>query len=343
MTRGPMTRIWMIRAEGGRMLDQFRARGAVSVGWGEAGDLTAAPSAAAIETALRAHRPANEAKQGASVLWRFVHDIAPGDTVVTYDPEARLYHVGTIRGPARFEAAAPLAVGAGEDRIVHPYLRDTDWTHTVHRDTLGQALRNTLGNISTLFRIRDGGAELLRPGAAPAAPPPPTSAAEAQAEAQADTLADLDARARAAVEDVVSALDDRQMELLVAGLLRAMGYRTRVSPRGADRGVDILASPDGFGFQEPRIWVEVKHRRSQTDSQMIRAFLGALRRPGDRGLFVSTGGFSTDARYEAERAPVPVMLMTLPLLVDELLARYETLDPETRALVPLRRLYWPAR
>lgn len=51
------------------------------------------------------------------------------------------------------------------------------------------------------------------------------------------------------------------MQDLVAGLLRAMGYKTRVSPSGPDRGKDIVASPDGFGFESPRIVVEVKHRQ----------------------------------------------------------------------------------
>jgi predicted Mrr-cat superfamily restriction endonuclease len=35
-----------------------------------------------------------------------------------------------------------------------------------------------------------------------------------------------------------------------------------VSPPGADRGVDVLASKDRLGFEEPRIKAEVKHRRN---------------------------------------------------------------------------------
>ena len=45
----------------------------------------------------------------------------------------------------------------------------------------------------------------------------------------------------------------REMQDLVAGLLRALGYRTRISAAGPDRGKDIVASPDGFGFESPRI------------------------------------------------------------------------------------------
>jgi restriction system protein len=56
---------------------------------------------------------------------------------------------------------------------------------------------------------------------------------------------------------------------------------------------------------------------------------------------VSTGGFSKDAMYEAERADVATTLINMPTLRRLLVEYYESLDPETRALVPLRRLYWP--
>ena len=95
------------------------------------------------------------------------------------------------------------------------------------------------------------------------------------------------------------------MEHFVAGLLRAMGYRTTVSPTGADRGVDVFASPDGLGLEEPRVFVEVKHRRTEAmGAQALRSFLGG-RTAGDRCLYVSTGGFTKDARYEADRSAVP--------------------------------------
>ncbi len=75
-------------------------------------------------------------------------------------------------------------------------------------------------------------------------------------------------------------------------------------------------------------------------AQEIRSFLGG-RKPRDRCLYVSTGGFSKDARYEAERAAVPLMLLTLKDIRELLVEHYERLDPDARALVPLRRVYLP--
>lgn len=124
-------------------------------------------------------------------------------------------------------------------------------------------------------------------------------------------------------------------------VLRAMGYKTQVSPAGADRGKDIIASPDGFGFENPRIVVEVKHRKGKMGSQDIRSF-PVGRHKGDRGLYVSTGGFSADAHYEADRAAVPLTLWTLDNLVRALVEHYDATDTETKRLVPLKRMYWPA-
>jgi len=120
-----------------------------------------------------------------------------------------------------------------------------------------------------------------------------------------------------------------------------MGYKTRISPAGPDKGKDIVASPDGFGFEQPRIVVEVKHRGSAISSPDIRSFLGG-RHPDDRGLYVSTGGFTKDSFYEADRASIPLTLMDLDELVRVLIQNYEALDVETKQLVPLKKIYWPA-
>ena len=121
-----------------------------------------------------------------------------------------------------------------------------------------------------------------------------------------------------------------------------MGYKTMVSPKGSDRGKDIMASPDGLGLEQPRIRVEVKHRlRDRIGAPDIRSFIGALRQ-NDKGLYVSTGGFAKEAHYEAERSNVPLTLIDLDGLVSLLVQHYENVHLETRALVPLIRVYWPA-
>ena len=143
------------------------------------------------------------------------------------------------------------------------------------------------------------------------------------------------------IKDKILELDWEEMQELVAGILRAMGYKTIVSPRGTDRGKDIQASPDGLGLEEPRIKVEVKHRSSgQMGSQEIRSFTGGLRGT-DRGLYVSTGGFTKDAKYEAERSSIPIMVVDSDMLVQLVIQYYDNFDSETKTLLPLTKIYWP--
>lgn len=165
------------------------------------------------------------------------------------------------------------------------------------------------------------------------------------AEAEFDTkdlLEDLKSKAKEFIKDRIIALDWEEMQELVAGVLRAMGYKTRISPQGSDRGKDIVASPDGLGLEQPRIVVEVKHRSNQTmGSQEIRSFLGG-RHKDDKGMYVSTGGFSKDAKYEADRAAIPLTLIDIDDLVDLVIENYEKMDMETRSLLPLTKIFWPS-
>src|SRR3989344_4980502 len=115
------------------------------------------------------------------------------------------------------------------------------------------------------------------------------------------------------------------MQELVAGVLRAMGYKTSITERGPDRGKDIEASPDGLMLKEPRIIVEVKHRQGQMGSKEVRNFIAVLRERNN-GIYVSTGGFSKDAKYEAERSNNQLTLIDLDRLVELIIEFYDNFD-----------------
>ena len=266
--------------------------------------------------------------------------MAVEDRVVTYESKARTYHIGVIRSDASFiEDAYGLEKFSG-------YARKVDWKHEVSRDLLSADARNRLGGQLTCYGLPASTAQELNQlcnGASLDDELLTNSSGDEDLEFIPDTgdiLKDYIAKSDEFVEDAIAKLTWDELQELVAGVLRAMGYRTRVSSPGPDRGVDIFASPDGLGLSEPRIFVEVKHRAGVIGSQAIRTFTGG-RQDGDRCLYVSTGGFSKDARYEADRSRVPLTLLAMPDLRELLVDHYEDLDPETRALVPLTRVYWP--
>ena len=332
-------RMWMVRAgEGGLMIDEFRTESWVGIGWTALGDMNRLQSRADFTEAVAQSYPSMKLGQRASSAgqsFRFVREIALGDDVITYDRGERTYVVGEVTGEYEHRGA-----GSGE----YPNIRRVRWQGTVTRDALSVAARNSLGAISTLFLIPPSVAEeivrLLTSGSVAAELSSKQEEPEAAAEV-ADLYRDVQSQGFEFIKDKVNALDWNEMQELVAGLLRAMGYKTRISPSGSDRGKDIVASPDGLGFEDPRIVVEVKHRTATMSAPEIRSFLGG-RHDHDKGLYVSTGGFTKDARYEAERGRIPITLMDLDDLVRALLEHYEKMDVEMQRLIPLRKVYWPA-
>lgn len=331
-----MAEMWMVRSDAGRRYDDFRDRGAAGIGFPEIAAI--ARPGVDKKTLLDAYSQAlPEASEGkainaASQVHRFVNEIEVGDFVVTYSPANRTYLVGEITGPCEHRPEWD-SEGMNLSRPVKWMPREVD------RDSLGTVSKNSLGSTLTIFKLGEGVRdELLALARGETSSPPEPKAAD---EDVVDPLSDYEAIAFERIKDLVSRLDWKDFQDLVAGILRAMGYKTQVSPPGSDLGRDILASPDGFGFEQPRIVVEVKHRKESVSSQGIRSFVGG-RHKDDRCLYVSTGGFTRDARYEADRSSIPVVLWTVEELTKALIDNYDNTDGKTKALVSLRTFYAPA-
>lgn len=340
-----MGSVWVVRAgRGTENVDDFIEKGIVALGDKALGRLS--PSMTKEDLlALYAQQYPN-VKQGSRSTWasqfaRFLSAISIEDAVVTFDRERRLYYLGEVVSEYEW---APQFIPE------KPHARKVSWTHQVPRDLLSIDTRNTLGAIQTLFKLNPEAWDDLLKHQQPLGsiaetltiPDESAFALESEDEAKAKLIEETINKADSFIEDAIGRLDWEQMQALVAGILRAMGYRTSVSERGPDRGVDIFASPDGLGLQEPRIFVEVKHRAGAMGSKEIRAFLGG-RKQGDKCLYVSSGGFTKDALYEADRSSVPLKLLNSAELRKLLVEHYDRLDAETQALVPLRRLFWPVK
>ncbi|MFM9977010.1 MAG: restriction endonuclease [Sphingomonadaceae bacterium] len=327
--------MWMVRAgQGGRFAEEARSRKIVGLGWEGLGDPNVFQSKSDLIVGLRVAYPEysdGTAASAANQLWRFKTELKVGDSVITYDSGARHYLFGEIASDAIF---------LPNDVEEFSFQRSVKWSdNPISRDILSDDARNRLGSVLTLFKVpSEIEREMIALAKGVILKPKDILS---MAEEIVDPYAKIDELAVLKIADRISALDWQTMQRLVAALLRAMGYKTVISPDGPDRGKDILASPDGFGFEHPRIVVEVKHRRGQMGAPEIRSFIGG-RHKDDRGLYVSTGGFSREAHYEAERSNIAVKLMSLDDLARAAIEYYEHFDSEGKAILPLTRLYWPA-
>lgn len=331
---------WMVRSgDRGYMLQSFIDANVVAIGWSQLGDIRKFTSKSELLAAVAKALPLQSAgnhQSSASQLYRFVREPKVDDGVVTFDSDNRTYHLGVICSDYQFDETL---------FADFPNQRAVKWSKTLSRDSLSVSTRNSLGSTLTLFKLPEPAANELWS----AAPSPSQSTGFDDAPAAnlvaekleiRQVFSDLHEQSLSLIEDGVNALAWDELQELVAGLLRALGYKTTVSPKGRDRGKDITASPDGLGLQEPRIFVEVKHRSGTMGAAEVRAFIGG-RRQGDRCLYVSSGGFSNEARFEAERSSIPVTLLNLREFVTVLLDNYDQLDLPSKELLPLRRLFWP--
>ncbi len=325
--------MWMVRAgEGAYLFDEFQSKNIVAIGWNKVGDLSKLSTSEEIKQIVKEKYPdykLGKLNISAGQISRFRFDFEKGDNVITYDPEERIYLVGEIRSDYEYNTKL------GD----YFHIRRVKWLGKAPRDKLSTSTKNTLGAISTIFELSEDAEEKifkLLKGKEEA-----VEDIESK-EAELDTIKEnMIAKAHEFIKDKILDLNWEEMQELVAGLLRGMGYKTTIALKGPGRGWDITASPDGLGLEEPRIIIEVKHRSGQIGSKEIRSFTGGLRQ-GNKGLYVSTGGFSKDSKYEAERSNVPVTLIDLDMLVKLIIQYYDNFDGDTKALIPLIKIYWPA-
>jgi restriction system protein len=90
----------------------------------------------------------------------------------------------------------------------------------------------------------------------------------------------------------------RLFEDVVASVFRDCGYRTRVTGRSGDDGIDVILDGD----KGDTIGVQVKRYQSSIEMEQIRALAGALVLQGlTRGIFVTTSRFQSGAHSTVER------------------------------------------
>jgi restriction system protein len=157
------------------------------------------------------------------------------------------------------------------------------------------------------------------------------------------TLEEAEESAWAEIQHYLSTINPYDLQDLVAALLEAMGYHASwTAPAGPDGGLDVTAYTDPLGTTGPRIKVQVKRRQDKMNVQEVRSLLGLL---GDHdvGLFVSTGGFTSEAeRLVREQERRRVTLLDLGKLFDLWVEHYDRVDETKKQLLPLKPIYYLA-
>lgn len=130
------------------------------------------------------------------------------------------------------------------------------------------------------------------------------------------------------------------MERIIESILKAKGFTVFRSPKGADHGVDLLASFGGLGFDAPKICVQVKSTESAVDRPVLDQLIGTMANVGaDYGLLVSWGGFKSSIIRDIPMQFFKVRLWSHIEILNELLQCYDLLDEDLKQEIPLKKIW----
>ncbi len=160
-------------------------------------------------------------------------------------------------------------------------------------------------------------------------------------QAQEATIQQIEQLAIDGLRQQINSKNAYEFQDLVAALLRGMNYYTPfVAPKGKDGGIDVIAYQDPLGVKSPRIKVQIKHRESTANVSEIRELMGLLQKEGDIGLFISTGGFTSDAKTTARTSHVHVELIDFDRFIALWQEFYDKLNDEDKDRLRLRPVYF---
>jgi len=273
-------------------------------------------------------------------VFRFAHEMAVGDPVVYPIKGSRDILIGEIAGPYRWaEDDAELL----ENNYCN--VRKVKWLKRVPRVVFSQDALHSFGSFSSVSTSDDYLEEVIAvlksdittPSTAQPGHEEPMARLEPSI---GEAKVNLAERAVEETEDFLLRQWSRtkqQFEHVVAAVFRAMGYTAQVQQGTHDLGVDVLAHPDPLGVRPPLLKIQAKSGTSKIGAKEVKELRGLLNQD-EKGVLVSLGGFSTDARH-VQQNDADLVLIDGERFVQLFLEFYDQLDPETRNQFPLRRVY----
>ena len=317
--------IWGIHAKDEQL---FLKGSMIAIGWQAMGDLSKIDaSREAFKVKYEETYP--DAKKGsiatsAGMLYRFCYEAKPGDYVVFPSKFNREVNIGIIEGDYVYKSQTQF----GNTRTVK-------WLKHFPRTAFSQGALYEIGSAMTFFSVKNYADEFM--GALDKKAKNITSEEEDESiGATADDI--IESTRDFILKELSRQLKGYALEDFVADLLRAMGYRTIVSPHGGDSGIDITAYKDEL---PPRILVQVKSQDGDIKEATIQSLKGAMRE-GDYGLFVTLSNYTQNARKYLNSTPI-IRGINGTELVDLILKYYEELSDKYQKMIPLKRVYIPVR
>jgi restriction system protein len=331
--------LWVVRA--GKYGDQEETAvkdHLVCHGWNELPDYSAYKTRDELGKLYRSTYPNESERQvilRVGQVWRFAHEMQIGDLVALPLKTESAFLFGRITSGYRYEKISA--------NVMH--IRRVEWVKTVPRSVLPEDILFSMNSALTVFAVDRNDAE-SRVSKLLALTPATLDAETVRADDQIDGLGDDEMidLVETARDEILKFIQEKfkshDLARLIAAVLTAQGYKTKVSPPGPDGGVDILAGCGPLGFDQPRLCVQVKSGTSAEGQATFNELRGVMSKYDcEQGLLVSWGGFTKHISLDARNDFFKVRLWGQGDVVDAVLQNYERLDAEIRAELPLRRIW----
>lgn len=309
----------------------FLKQKCIAVGWDKTGDLSKlTPDRDSFKARVLEAYP--EKKPGAipnnaGQLFRFVHELKIGDFVAYPSKQDRKIHLGRITGDYKY---------LPKKSPGYPNLRSVEWLTSAPRTQFSQGALHESGSAMSFFQIKNYADEFFAVIEGKPVTPPSVQQDETVglvAEEMEDTTRDF------ILKTLAQQIKGHGFAQFVGHLLERMGYHTRISPKGPDGGIDIIAHKDQLGFEPPIVKVQVKSTEGSSGSEAVTQLYGNVDKQ-EFGLFVTLGTFTSQALNFAKGKP-NLRLIDGDELVRLVLSHYDRFDSSYKSLLPLRRVYVP--
>ena len=318
-------RIWGIHTQDDNL---FLKNDVIAIGWSDMGDLgnIDANRDAFKEKYTQIYPDAKKGSiaTGAGMLYRFCHEIQVGDYVVFPSKSNREVNIGVIESEYIYDSNQPEYVQT----------RKVKWLQHLPRMVFSQGALYEIGSAMSLFSVKNYADEFLSVLDKDFMKNYSSDSEDESVGATADDI--IEGTKDFILKELSRQLKGYDLEGFVADLLRAMGYRTTISPQGGDSGIDITAYKDEL---PPRILVQVKSQDGDIKETTIQSLKGAMRE-GEYGLFVTLSNYTKNAQKYLDSTPI-IRGINGTELVELILKYYDDLSDKYRKMIPLKQVYIP--
>ena len=336
--------LWLVRAgKYGEHENRFFEDNRAYLTWSglENTDMSQAKSYEDVKTLMHlqyAAEPIRRVGNWTGQVWAFVVGMKTGDLIVMPRKSNGTIAIGEIQSDYTFDPT---------ENEIYSHFRNVKWINPgIPRSSFDQDLLYSLGAFLTVCEIKRNDAEKRVRAMIQGAPLRVTIQTVSTTQSpesfdEQDIEIDLEQLSKDTIaKHIIQKFKGHGMARLVDAVLKAQGFTTHLSPEGPDKGIDILAAGGPFGFDHPKICVQVKSGNTPADRPEFTQLIGAMQSVNaDQGLFVSWSGFKPTVLKEVPAQFFKVRLWNQDDLIGQLLANYSKLDEDIRLELPLKQIW----